>query len=206
MDSKKLGEEDVIDWVVINGVVSERCLSKKSGWDKKELSELIKKQEKEGVLISEKSFLRKNVLFNPNSEKGKKRLMSLMPSVVVEGKEKKFKTALDQMKYLVDRFEKIEMSTLAHFLESDKTLIESWAKILHQQNMITLYYPLAGDAVLMRNDESGNPINSTLIKYVTFTIIVLGLIIWRQQVNSAINEIVYVIERGDIINSIGRMF
>ena len=166
-------EQNVLDWIVVSRAVRERELSKKFRLDIKSLREIINKLEKRGLVIRKRSLFGTIISFNQTSAEAKTEESQLLPSVVVVGKEKRFKTNLDVLSGLVNRFGQVELSKAAKFFKRNNDTVEGWAKILQSQGLIAIFYPLIGEPILLKRGESVGIVNSLLIKYGILLIIVL---------------------------------
>jgi len=165
-------EQDIRDWVILSGVITEKELAKKFFLDGKSLKPIISKLEKDGVIKIKKKLFNSVIYFDANSEKGKKELSRLIPSVVTVDEKKVFTTNLDILKSLVDRFGTIELSRAARFFKASSDTVESWAKMLHSQGLIVLFYPLAGEPILTKEGEKHSVVNRTLIKYLIIVLLI----------------------------------
>ena len=184
-----LDEKDALDWIIISGVITEKQLSKKFKVKKKRIREIVNKLEKDGILKRQKKLLSSPVQLNEDTEQGMNEKGRLLPSVDIVEKKKIFKTNLDILKTLIDRFGKIELQLAAKFFKTRKETVEEWAKILHSQGLITLFYPITGETILLKRGRKQGLVNSTLIKYIIIVLLILIAIYKREQVMEILDEV-----------------
>ncbi|MBM3309442.1 MAG: hypothetical protein FJY77_04230 [Candidatus Altiarchaeales archaeon] len=174
-------EQDIRDWVIISGAITEKELAKKFSISRKDLKPVVSRLEKDGVVKTKKKLFNPVIHFDSSSEQGRKELSSLIPSVAIVDEKKVFRTNLDILKNLVDRFGSIELSKIARFLKTNSETVESWAKMLHSQGLIVLFYPLVGEPILTREGEKHGVVNRTLVKYLTIALLIL-LAIYKRDI------------------------
>jgi hypothetical protein len=183
------GGRDVLDWVIFSGGTTEKELSEKTGLSGKAVADAVGRLEGRGVLKRRRGFLRTEVLLDPSSDEAKAELSMLSPAVEVVGVEKRFKTSLDLVKHIVDRFGRARMARFSRFFNTTDDVVESWAKILHAQGMIVLFYPVVGGPVLLKTGERGRVVNYTLIRYLVVLLAGLILFVWRQELADVLKNV-----------------
>lgn len=187
---KTADDRDVFDWIILSGAAGEKELAGKFSVSRKALAPIIDGLEERGVVKRKRGLLFKTIiLFNGDSEQGRIEKNRLLPSASLVGAEKMFKTNLDVLKTLVDRFGSIGLGRVAGFFRTRRETVEDWAKILHSQGLIVLFYPLVGEPVLLRVGEKQSIINETLVRYLILLLLVLAVIYERNQLVSFLKNV-----------------
>jgi len=175
-------EKDVVDWVILAGRASEAEISKRTGLSRPAVAAVIAKYEKSNVLVKKDGLLRASITFNGASEAGKCEKARLAPTVEVSCGEKRFNTKLDVVTRLVERFGEVELSKLSRLFEVRMDVVESWAKILHSQGVASLYYPLAGEPVLVRKGDTPKVLTPAVVAIIIFLLLLLAAVAFRQEI------------------------
>ena len=186
ISQKNPKEQNVLDWIIFSGATTEKEISKRFNIDRKYLQDLIKQFERKNLVKIKKSLLSTHIIFNNNSEEGKREKARLLPSISVVDLQKRFKTDIDVLKALVDKFGILSLSKTAIFFKANNDTVEEWAKILQSKGLLIIQYPILSEVVLLRKGEHTKMITLTRIKYIALFIVLLITLYYIQTTYMAV--------------------
>jgi hypothetical protein len=173
-----INEQDVIDWVIFSGGATKGEIAKRTKIEMAALDRITDFYQAEKILTIRKRMFRSVVVLNDKTPEGVKEGERFLPHSELVGGKRRFKTNLDVINHLVDRFGTLELGMLSRFFKTSDEVVESWAKILHDQGILTLYYPLVGDPVLVRRGGRIHAINSALLRYLILIAMASSALLW----------------------------
>ena len=169
----------ILDWVIFSGTTSEGEIAAKFNLKPVTVRAVLLKLTQDKLIKMSKTPLGLVVRLNLDSEEGQREKARFTPSKDVVGEEKHFKTNLDILKDLVDRFSPLQLGKVARYFGTSEDAVESWAKLIHDQGLIVLYYPIVGETVLLKSGSKPPLLNSSLIRYIALMVLLILAIYWR---------------------------
>jgi len=158
---KPASELDVSDWLMVSGSVSERELVRKFP-DKAGLGAALAALASRGLVSREKKFFATVYSFNYRAPEAAKLRARLTQQPGRKDDGKKFKTNLDVLASLVERFDAVGVGKAARFFNTDEETLKSWARILESHGLATIYYPIIGDTVVAKKESKLKAVNASL--------------------------------------------
>ncbi|OYT27201.1 MAG: hypothetical protein B6U97_02110 [Candidatus Altiarchaeales archaeon ex4484_96] len=177
-ENKKINlEKDIIDWTLIMGQVTESDLIKKFEIKKNQIKKQLLNLENKGVIKKTKSFNKTRYAVNRKSPAGVSYLKQMRPSKHIRYGKKEIETNLDILSNLVDRFDVIPLDKAARFFNTNKHAVMNWARILQEQDMISIHYPLMGTPLLSKKNAVNKKIHEKKYVYIIFSFL-LALVVY----------------------------
>ena len=62
----------------------------------------------------------------------------------------KYETDIDVLYKIIERIGRIKLSAIAKYFGVDQKKVEEWAQILHEHELVDIYYPPIGEPELRR--------------------------------------------------------
>jgi hypothetical protein len=182
-------EQRVLDWVIFSGTTTEAEISSKFKAKPAAVRAMVQRLAGEDIIILRKRFWSSEVTFNPNSERGLAEKSIMLPSMEVRGDEKLFKTNLDILQSAVNRLGPVSLARTARFFRVRQHVVECWAKVLHDQGLISLFYPLVGEPMLLRVGERQPVVNATLLRYLAAASVIIIALLEKDAIAGALAAI-----------------
>lgn len=145
---------DLIMWAIINEKVDRKNIQEKFGLKEEEYNAVAETLAKKGIvdLVKEKGLLKEDTYMKvkPDAREVRSEIEKLSPAVTQEDHVKKYKTRIDAIVELVNRFGRVNAGGIAKYYKADKETIEKIGHILDKNDVIAVSYPVTGDVVLTK--------------------------------------------------------